>query len=111
MLGAAEAFFADALTRLENLPFDLHGVAVEKGRSALTPRAQEPFGDFLKQFFDDVAASNSTSCALSNFPDEHKLGKDYRQAIMRDIAAAWTEFSLAMNSQFLARSKASGAAA
>jgi monoamine oxidase len=106
MLGAAEAFFADALTKLESLPFDLGGVTVEKGRSALTPLAQKPFGDFLKEFFDDVAAFNSTSCALSNFPDEHKLGKDYRQAIMRDVAAAWAEFSIAMNSQFLAKNEA-----
>ena len=102
MLGAAEGFFAEALANLETLPFDPRGVAVEKGRSALTPLAQRPFGDFLKQFFDDVAAFNSTSCALSNFPDEHKLAKEYQQAIMRDIAAAWAEFSRALNGLFLA---------
>jgi monoamine oxidase len=108
MLGAAEGFFAQALAKLESLPFDLAGVPVEKGRSALTPEAQKPFGDFLKQFFDDVAAFNSTSCALSNFPDEHKLPKDYRQAIMRDIAAAWAEFSLAANDLLIGKGDAAG---
>jgi monoamine oxidase len=116
MLGAAEAFFAEALAKAESLPFDLAGVTVEKGRCALTPLAQKPFGDFLKQFFDDVAAFNSTSCALSNFPDDHKLARDYQQAIMRDIAAAWTEFSLALNGRLLAKrgaiaQQAGGAAA
>ncbi len=103
MLGAAEAVFAQALTRLESLPFDLSGVATEQGRCALTPLAQKPFGDFLRQLHDDVAAFNRTSCALSNFPDEHHLAKDYEQAIFRDIAAAWTEFSLAANRLLLAK--------
>ena len=103
MLGAAEGLFGEALAKLEALPFDLHGVAVEKGRSALTPLAQQPFGDVLKQLFDDVAAFNRTSCALSNFPDEHKLPKDYQQAIMRDIAAAWAEFSRDLNGLLLGK--------
>ena len=106
MLGAAEGLFAEALAKLETLPFDPRGVAVEKGRSALTPLAQQPFGDVLKQLFDDVAAFNGTSCALSNFPDEHKLPKDYRQAIMRDIAAAWAEFSRDLNGLLLGKGAA-----
>ncbi|WP_374544602.1 flavin monoamine oxidase family protein [Rhodoblastus sp.] len=103
MLGAAETLFGEALAKIATLPFDLAGVSVEKGRCALTPLVQKPFGDFLKQFFDDVAAFNSTSCALSNFPDEHRIARDYQQAIMRDIAAAWTEFSLAANAALLAK--------
>jgi monoamine oxidase len=103
MLGAAEAFFGEALKKLEALPFDLTGVAVEKGCSALTPLAQKPFGEVLRQFFDDVVAFNQTSCALSNFPHEHHIAKDYRQVIMRDIAAAWTEFSLNANRALLAK--------
>ena len=42
MLGAAEGLFAEALAKLETLSFDPRGVAVEKGRSALTPLAQRP---------------------------------------------------------------------
>jgi monoamine oxidase len=103
MLGAAEAVFAQALRKLESLPFDLTRVAVEQGRCALTPEAQKPFGDFLRQFHEDVVAFNRTSCALSNFPDEHHLAKNYEQAIFRDIAAAWTEFSLAANRLLLAK--------
>jgi monoamine oxidase len=103
MLAAVEHVFAEALKRLEALPFDLAGVAVEQGRCALTPLAQKPFADFLRQFNDDVVAFNGTSCALSNFPDEHHLARDYQQAIFRDLAAAWTEFSLAGNRLLLAK--------
>jgi monoamine oxidase len=104
MLATAEQVFAEALKRLDALPFDLGGVAVEQGRCALTPLAQKPFADFLRQFNDDVVAFNGTSCALSNFPDEHHLAKEYQQAIFRDLAAAWTEFSLAANRLLLAKS-------
>jgi monoamine oxidase len=98
-----EHVFAEALKRLEALPFDLDGVAVEHGRCALTPLAQKPLADFLRQFNDDVVAFNGTSCALSNFPDEHRLARDYQQAIFRDLAAAWTEFSLKANRLLLAK--------
>jgi monoamine oxidase len=103
MLATVEQIFAEALKRLEALPFDLGGVAVEQGRCALTPLAQRPFADFLRQFNDDVVAFNGTSCALSNFPDEHHLARDYQQVIFRDLAAAWTEFSLEANRLLLAK--------
>ncbi|WP_294537361.1 FAD-dependent oxidoreductase [uncultured Rhodoblastus sp.] len=105
MLATAEHIFAQALKRLEALPFELGGVAVEQGRCALTPLAQKPFGDFLRQFNADVVAFNATSCALSNFPDEHRLAREYQQAIFRDLAAAWTEFSLAANRLLLAKAE------
>ncbi|MGO9392488.1 flavin monoamine oxidase family protein [Rhodoblastus sp.] len=111
MLATAEEIFARALEKLEALPFDLGGVAVEQGRCALTPLAQKPFGDFLRQFHDDVVAFNRTSCALSNFPDEHHLAKEYQQAIFRDLAAAWTEFSLSANRLLLAKGESRARAA
>lgn len=39
---------------------------------------------------------------LSSSPGEHELGKDYLQTILRDIAAAWREFSLEANALLLA---------
>jgi hypothetical protein len=38
------------------------------------------------------------------------LAKEYRQVIMRDLAAAWTEFSLAVNRLLLAKSEKAAAA-
>lgn len=103
-----ETLFQRALGRLEELSFDLGGVAVESGRSALMPQVQAPFRDVLQRFMDDVAAFNRTSCALSNFPDEHRISKEYQQAILRDIAAAWQEFSLAANRALVGRAAGDG---
>ncbi|MFG1416311.1 FAD-dependent oxidoreductase [Xanthobacter sp. V0B-10] len=105
ILGAVEDIYDRALDMLDTLPFDMRDVAVEKGRSALMPQVQQPFRDFIQTLVDDVVAFNRTSCALSNFPDEHHLSKEYMQTILRDIAAAWRDFSLAANRRLLAKAE------
>ncbi len=73
------------------------------GRSALTLEVQAPFRHFMQTLLDNVAAHNATSCALSNFPEEHHLPKDYMQTILRDLAAAWQAFSLSANALLLCK--------
>lgn len=108
VLETVEATLDEALVFLGQLDFDMAGIAVENGRSALMPEIQAPFREFLQTLMDDVIAFNWTSCALSNFPYEHKLSNDYKQTILRDVAAAWREFSLAANRLLLSRTEAQG---
>ena len=103
VLGSMEEVFQQALRLLATLPFEMDDVAIERGRAELTPRIQKPFGDLLQSMMDDVVAFNQTSCALSNFPDEHKLSQEYIRVIMQDIAAAWREFSLEANALLMAK--------
>jgi monoamine oxidase len=106
ILEAMEDVFDEALAVLESLDFDIGTVTVERGKASITPGVQQPFGDLMRSVLDDVTAFNRTSFALSNFPDEHHLSRDYLQAILRDIAAAWLEFSLAANRLLLAKTDA-----
>jgi monoamine oxidase len=103
LLGAVTEVFGKALEVLETLHFDTSGATIERGRSSLTPAVQKPFRDFLQTLLDDVIAFNRTSCALSNFPDEHQPSKEYVQTMLRDIAAAWQEFSLSANALLLSK--------
>lgn len=109
MVMTVEQVFSGALLKLEELPFDMTKVPVENGRSALTPELLNAFNEFLKTLIDSVVEYNRTSCALSNFPGEDKLSKDYFQAIMLDIAAAWKEFCLSLNALLLAKAPAMAA--
>jgi monoamine oxidase len=106
ILESMEEVFDKALAELDGLPFEISTVAVERGRSPLTPGVQQPFGSLMQSVLDDVKAFNRTSCALSNFPDEHHLSKEYLQVILRDIAAAWLEFSLSANRLLVAKANA-----
>lgn len=110
MLATMEDVYRQALDLLDDLAFDMSGIAVERGRSALMPELQSPFRNVMQSFLDDVIAFNRTSCALSNFPDEHHLSKEYVQTILRDIAAAWQEFSLSANRLLLAKAEMGPAA-
>jgi monoamine oxidase len=106
VLEAMEEVFAHALAVLDDLDFDMATVTVERGRSSLIPDVQQPFRDLMQLVIDNVIAFNRTSCALSNFPDEHRPSREYMQVMLRDIAAAWQEFSLAANRRLLARAEA-----
>jgi monoamine oxidase len=103
LLESMEELFDNALKMLDGLPFEISSTAVERGRSPLTPGVQQPFGILMQSVFDDVIAFNRTSCALSNFPEEHHLSREYRQVILRDVAAAWLEFSLSANRLLVAK--------
>lgn len=107
LLGAMEAVLKEAIGVLESLPFDHSAVAVEKGRSDLTPLVQKAFDGFIQEMLDGVIDYNRTSCALSNFPDEHKPSQEYLNVTLLDIAAAWREFSLDANQILLDKRAAS----
>jgi len=101
MVETMEQVFSSALLKLEDLPFDMSTVAITNGRSDLTPEILGTFKGFIEFLLDSVIEANRTSCALSNFPGEDKLSKEYLQAILRDIAAAWKEFCLSVNAYFV----------
>jgi monoamine oxidase len=105
ILETVEEVYSRALSILDDLPFDTSDLTVERGRSTMTPDVQAPFRDFLQSLIDDVIAFNRTSCALSNFPDEHHPSKEYMQTILRNIAAAWQEFFLAANRVLLSKAR------
>ena len=101
LLRAVEESFTEALGTLAALEFDAQGAQIVNGRSSLLPALQAPFKPFLDGLLAEVFEFNATSCALSNFPDEHKPPREYRNAMLRDVAAAWAEFSRDANAVLL----------
>jgi monoamine oxidase len=105
LLAAAEQTYTLALEQLAQLQLSSAG-AVTDGRSALTPQVLEAFSGFSKALVEHARAFNATSCALSNFADEHHLSTDYLRAITADLAAAWREFAWSTNDLLCARQQA-----
>jgi monoamine oxidase len=86
-----------ALRQLADLPFDASGSVVEPGWSELTPPVLQPMHGFGPTLLDAVLRFNRSSCAISNFPDEHTPGPAYLADIQRDMYAAWRTFVVAGN--------------
>jgi monoamine oxidase len=107
VLEVVEDIYREALRKLAELPFETRDVNVEKGRSALTQRALEPFLGFSDTLLSEAVTHNATSCAISNFPAEHDPDAAYLQSIRRDLAAAWREFALGVNDLMLDRAESS----
>jgi monoamine oxidase len=93
--------YDEALAFIKTLPFDSSASPVNQGLSDLTIQALGAFDGFVDDFLLFVVDKHRTSCALSNFPDEHKPDKSYVNKVMREIAGLWKNFALAVNTYFL----------
>lgn len=103
VLGAIESLYQDALSTLQTLPLPPVAWPVEQGRHALTPQVLAPFMGFADELLAEAMRFNAESCALRNFPFEHKLSGDYVNTIRRDLAAAWQAFAFDANRQLCTR--------
>lgn len=110
VLAAVEQTYTRALEQLASLGLGASDPAPsgspstgESGRHALTPPVLATFAGFSKTLVADALVFNAQSCALSNFPDEHKPDTDYLRAITADLAAAWVEFAWATNDLLCSR--------
>jgi hypothetical protein len=101
VLAVLEHAYNEALTFVQTLPFDSSESPVNKGLSDLTQQALGTFDGFVDEFLVFVVDKHRTSCALSNFPDEHKPDKDYVNEVKRGIAGLWQNFALTVNDYFL----------
>ncbi len=106
VINALEALYTDALHTLQALPLHTAHHAVEQGRAALTPQVLAPFQGLADDLLAEVVIYNRSSCALSNFPYEHKPEGDYLRAIRRDLAAIWQSFALSVNACLIGKREA-----
>ena len=103
VLGAVESLYQDALAALQGLALPPVAWPVDQGRHALTPQVLAPFMGLADELLAEAMRFNAESCALRNFPFEHKLSGDYVKTIRRDLAAAWQAFAIDANRQLCTR--------
>lgn len=83
------------------LPFDSAAVQADQGLSELTKPTLAAFDGFIDDFLMFAVDKHRTSCALSNFPNEHKPDRTYINGLKREIAGLWQNFAVNVNSHFL----------
>src|SRR5450830_58803 len=104
LLATADQVYSEILARLDYLlpALDAAPAEVAGGRHLLTAALLAQFEGWNKGLLDAALSFNATSCALSNFPQEHQHDADTLRAITLDLAAAWREFALELNTRLLA---------
>lgn len=102
VLIAVQQFYQDALTQIKTLALDASASPINRGLSDLTKQVLQVFEGFVDEFLLFVVDKHRTSCALSNFPDEHKPDKSYVNEVRRAIALLWQDFAIEVNVHFLA---------
>lgn len=78
--------YGEALTQLRQLPLR----SGEPGTSAEVLQSFEGLIDDLLQY---ALRKHRTSCALSNFPDEHNPSRDYIGAVLEQTRKDWLDFA------------------
>lgn len=103
LLATVDQTYSEALGLLGGLAPWCGSGHSEQGRHALTPVLLQAFDGWNKALLDEALAHNAASCALSNFPQDHQPDAELLRAITRDLAAAWREFALELNTRLTAR--------
>ncbi|MDD2723361.1 MAG: amine oxidase [Methylovulum sp.] len=101
VLVVLERAYDDALAYLKSLTLDGALSGVNRGLSDLTKALLTAFDGFVDEFLLFVVDKHRTSCALSNFPDEHKPDQAYVNEVRRSIAGLWQDFALDVNAYVL----------
>lgn len=101
LLAVADQTYSEALARLDAFAPWCGSAHTDQGRHALTPVLLKAFEGWNKALLDEALAHNGTSCALSNFPQDHRPDAELLRAITRDLAAAWREFALELNARLV----------
>jgi monoamine oxidase len=103
LLATADQVYSEALVQLDHLlaGLDAGTAQVHHGRHALTGVLLAAFEGWNQGLLDAALSFNATSCALSNFPMEHQPDAQTLRAITLDLAAAWREFALELNTRLL----------
>ena len=104
LLATADQVYSESLARLDELLPALNAASaqVAQGRHALTTTLLASFDGWNKGLLEAALSFNGTSCALSSFPLEHQPDAELLRAITLDLAAAWREFALELNTRLLA---------
>src|SRR5450830_140323 len=107
LLATADQVYSETLAQLDQLlpALDAASAEIVNGRHALTSALLAPFEGWNKGLLDAALSFNATSCALSNFPLEHRPDGETLRAITLDLAAAWREFALELNTRLLVASR------
>ena len=94
VIGVLKQVYDDSLTELQQLSFDFRKIQKVKNinGSFVRGEALTYFDGFADEFMQYALRKHRSSCALSNFPDEHNPSKEYINEVLQEANYEWEYF-------------------
>ncbi len=84
--------YEEALTQLQQLSVDAEQAETEQVAPLLSGGILQSFEGFNDELIQYALHKHRTSCALSNFPDEHNPSRDYIAEVLQETNQDWQVF-------------------
>jgi len=88
--------YKDALVQLRTVSFVPDGEMAD-GISRISVQALKSFDALIDELMQYALQKHRTSCALSNFPDEHKPSQEYIAEVIQEAEQDWRDFVSQVN--------------
>lgn len=84
--------YQDALAQLRQVTFDHECVVGQEEAGGLSKRVLKPFNTLIDELIQYAVHKHRSSCALSNFPEEHNPSQAYIAQVLQEVDRDWSVF-------------------
>jgi hypothetical protein len=85
------------LAELEKLPISTEGLLADENPQEVHVRILKPFDGLIEELILYALQKHRSSCALSNFPEEHNPSQEYIAAVIEEACRDWSTFVSQVN--------------
>lgn len=91
--------YQQALDRLQQSLQEIDSVAKEKidQGQELNSKLLQSFDGVIEELIVYALQKHRSSCALSNFPDEHNPSEEYLAEVIEETSRDWSKFTIQVN--------------
>jgi len=84
--------YQDALVQLQQVTFEGESQAGQETDDRLAKRVLNPFSVLIDELIQYAVKKHRSSCALSNFPEEHNPSPAYITQVLEEVDRDWAQF-------------------
>ena len=97
MTSVLQTVYSESLPRLRACSVDVSEVETENVFSQSAISLLTLYDGIVEELLQYALKKHNTSCALSNFPDEHKPSKTYITEVIEEAGKDWENFAMQVN--------------
>lgn len=92
IIAALQQVYAESLEQLRHMTFDRENIAGTDRSISVNEQILNPLLILMDELIQYALQKHRTSCALSNFPEEHTPSQAYIAQVMKVVDSDWSVF-------------------